>query len=806
MKPGSRGTDKEVDPSAERVIIQQQIIIQSGGIANVGLPTTEPVPAPEAPSAKHEGPGGMPITSVPDFTGRSEELEQLERGLVQHETVCVIAAGIGGIGKTSLARQFVFVRAAACFPDGSAWLDASRLTQDLDRVCRRFGWSDSRELGPEEAIAWLARHLHGLRFLLIVDNVGADVVHDHIPRPGGHCRTLVTTRKRALHDDLDAEQLELDVWSVAESLAYLRARCDRLSSFANSELIPLVGFVGQLPLGVKLLGSLMVRRPTLTPAEALSGLRTQPVEVLEKYRGQNPGLVAAFQSTWEELEERGRRVLQALAVCARQARAEVVGPVAGVKDVDEVLDELYGRSLVECDGAAKAPWRLHDVVRMFVAAQVGRDAFEAAHSAWVEAHVKAHGHVLDHLAFEEGAEDVVVVVQRLTAAKEFARAMALYRPVERHSCRMGAYPRATELGQMLLAAVPSETSWASECMNNLGIYYRTLGEVSKAIDFHQHALAIDEQLGHLEGQASALGNLGNCYRTLGDIPKAIDFHQRALAIDEQLGRFEGQAGQLGNLGLCYGTLGDIPKAIDFLQRALSIEEQLGRPEGQANQFGNLGNCYQMLGDTAKAVDLLQRSFAIEERLGRLEGQASALGNLGNCYRALGDIPNAIDFHRRSFAIEERLGRLEGQASQLGNLGICYRMLGDIPKAVDFHQRSLAINEQLGHLGGQASSLGNLGNCYRTLGDISKAIDFLQRSLAIDEQLGRLQGQANCLAVLGFIKAEHGDALEARHLLARSESLFRQMGLPDDHSNLLEVRSSLASLDDRAPSPTPSCVG
>jgi tetratricopeptide (TPR) repeat protein len=746
-----------------------------------GGPTIE---RPSHTEADFEGPGGVPLTPVADFSGRVEELQQLERALVEHRTVCVVATGIGGIGKTSLARQFVATRAAVCFPNGTTWLDATRLTQDLDRVCRRFGWSEQRELAAHESVAWLARALHDRSFLLIVDNVSGEVERDHIPRPGGRCRTLVTSRERALHGDLDAVRLELGVWSVAESLAYLRARCERVREFADSELTPLVTFVGNLPLGVKLLASLLIKRLSLTPSAALEQLRAQPVTVFEKYRGQNPGLVATFQTTYETLDEPGRRVLQAMAVCARQTRAEVVGIVAGVDAADELLDELYGHSLVEHDSGAPAPLRLHDVVRMFVAAQPGREEFEGAHLSWIEAYVKAHADVFDHVAFAAVIDEAVVAMQRLVAAQAFERAMQLYRPVQDHSRRTGAYPQAMALSEWLLGAVPNESGWASECLNILGICYATLGDTSKAIAFLQPALALDEQLGHIHSQASDLGNLGLCYRRLGDISKAIDFLQRALSLHEKLGHIEGQAANLGNLGICYQTLGDISKAIDFHQRALSLHEKLGRAEGQANQLGNLGICYRTLGDIRKAIDFHQRALALDEKLGRIHSQASEFGNLGICYRTLGDVQKAIDFHQRSLTLHEKLDGIAGQASQLGNLGTCYATLGDIRKAIDFHQRALALDEKLGSIEGQASGLGNLGICYQTWGDIPRAIDSHQRALALHEKLGSIEGQAGDFGNLGICYQTWGDIRKAIDFHQRALALDEKLGSIEGQANQL----------------------
>jgi tetratricopeptide (TPR) repeat protein len=167
-------------------------------------------------------------------------------------------------------------------------------------------------------------------------------------------------------------------------------------------------------------------------------------------------------------------------------------------------------------------------------------------------------------------------------------------------------------------------------------------------------MVIYEKLGRLERQANEFGNLGNCYRQQGDISKAIEQYQRAMAIYENLGRLDGEANSLGSLGACYGQQGDISKAIEHHQRALAINEKLGRLEGQASQFGNLGSCY-MQGDIPKAIEHHQRALAIYEKLGALQSQAITLHNLGHCHRSQADLVRALDCYQRALALFRRIG-------------------------------------------------------------------------------------------------------------------------------------------------------
>lgn len=737
-----------------------------------------------------EGPRRAPAKPVPFFRGRDNELAELEQMLLDNRTVCVVATGIGGIGKTILTEEFVATRAPELFPDGVAWLDGRELIAELGRVARRFGWAGEREATPTEALSLLGQQLHTRRFLLVVDNFDPTKGDpDHVPSPGGQCRTVVTSRSRPLAGRLVGGQLELGVWDLDTCCEYLRERCPRLQSESDRDLDRLAEFVGRLPLGVRLLISVLNNRRSLGAAGVLKLLEQQPLGVLDKYEA-NGGIAATFQASYEALTDLGRRVLQALGVCAKQTRAEVVGTVANVDDVGEVLDDLHACGLAEfvSDTGAIAPWGLHDVVRMFVLEQATSKEFDSAHEAWVNKHLEDYADPTAHREFTTGVDEAWALFGRLIV-RDPGGADAVYRSLAKHLMVVGRKPEAITLSELMLAATVPDSEPAAYALNNLGLCYETLGEVRKAIDLRERAFALYQKLGRLENQANQLNNLGACYQKLGELRKAIDLHERALALYQKLGHLKGQSAALGNLGTCHQALGEVRRAIELHERGLSIDEGLGDLQAQARQLGNLGVCYWTLGEIRKAIEVQERALSLHEKVGSLGGQANQLGNLGACYQNLGDFRKAIDLHERALALCEKLGRLDGLASQLGNLGVCYRTLGDVRRAIDLHERALAIEEKVGDLEGQANQLGNQGLCYADMGDIPKAVDLLERSLAINQKIGSLEGQATDLANLGFIAIEHRPK-RAPHYLALARDTFRRMGLPEDHDAIQRITKAL----------------
>ena len=81
-----------------------------------------------------------------------------------------------------------------------------------------------------------------------------------------------------------------------------------------------------------------------------------------------------------------------------------------------------------------------------------------------------------------------------------------------------------------------------------------------------------------QAQAAISGNLGLIYRTRGDLDNADNLHRKALEIEEKLGWLEDMASQYANLGLVYQMRGDLVTAQNLWTKARDLFEQIGMPQ------------------------------------------------------------------------------------------------------------------------------------------------------------------------------------------------------------------------------------
>jgi tetratricopeptide (TPR) repeat protein len=232
-----------------------------------------------------------------------------------------------------------------------------------------------------------------------------------------------------------------------------------------------------------------------------------------------------------------------------------------------------------------------------------------------------------------------------------------------------------------------------------------------------------------------LQELGIAYRSIGEVKKAEYFLIKALElVDEKQELAQNKSSISYNLGSLYNNLGQVEKAIALYNQSLELTERIGNLQGKAATLHQLAIIYANRGQVEKAIALHNQSLELFERIGNLQGKAATLHQLAIIYANQGDVDEAIALHNHSLEIFERIGNLQGKAATLHCLAIIYANRGDVDEAIVLFQKSLEINERIGNVHGKAMNLWWLGGLAEQQGDFVTAINDLQPSLEILQRL------------------------------------------------------------------------
>jgi tetratricopeptide (TPR) repeat protein len=240
------------------------------------MPTDAVPPRGALPAGSH-----MPLAPNPLFVGRGDELIQMAAALRGGDATValgqvVASTGLGGLGKTQLAVEFVH-RYGRFFAGGVYWLGfASADEIPLQVAACAAPEFESRSLAERvrrARDAWLSPEPR----LLVFDNCEEESLLEAWRPPSGGCRVLVTSRRSEWAPTLGVTALPLDLLPRADSIGLLRRYRPDLAADEPC-LNAIAQELGDLPLALHLAGSyLRAYRSELSLDSYLAELRRADV-------------------------------------------------------------------------------------------------------------------------------------------------------------------------------------------------------------------------------------------------------------------------------------------------------------------------------------------------------------------------------------------------------------------------------------------------------------------------------------------------------------------------------------------------
>lgn len=337
-------------------------------------------------------------------------------------------------------------------------------------------------------------------------------------------------------------------------------------------------------------------------------------------------------------------------------------------------------------------------------------------------------------------------------------------------------------------ARPIQKEEASD-ISKQGIRLMEAGDVDKALETFNRALALFRQTGNLEGEAKVLANIGMVYLTKQDWSKMREYCSQALALFKNQSNNTAVADHLIKIAYTFDMEKSYETAASYYQQAIPLLQAESDRPTRAKILIGIGTDFLMLKKTQSVVDLILKELTFFRGLNDPASEAAALQLVALAYNDVGRDREALPYYEQSLAAWVAAGERARQAGVLEMIAGIEHGFGNYEKALIHYDKSLVIWRDLKDRDSQirrAKLLALLANFYMSLGDLRKATSYNKDALSTWQSLDDAAGQAGALDDLGRIWAYQGNRAQALSFYEKSLALWRSVKNAERESHTLSL--------------------
>lgn len=661
----------------------------------------------------------------PNFLGREAAIADLNTLVVQGAKVIVIQSA-GGIGKTTLAREYLKSQGFDRVIELLMAKETENITALESAIEEWLKQDFQEEPGPDFGVTLgrLKRQLQTHKVGVLIDNLEAALdgqgkfIEPHrlyvellrvLADAAVQSITLITSRDRLCDSDVTVEHyllpgLEVEVWQQ-----FFSCRNINIDDVALKEMHKVYGGNAKA-MGI-ICGTIREDFDGDMAAYWLENSEDPLVETDLK------NLVTSQFNRLQELDSEAYQLLCRLG-CYRYQDVPTVptdGLLCLLWDVPEagrrqIIKSLLHRSLVE---SQKGEYWLHPAIREEAVDRVSPGDWETANRKaaefWsesvenietVEDALKAFEACYHYVAIScfEQAASVIIKKINIQFAKDYNIGRALY--------KLGFLQPIISATTRIVNNVTSDY-YLSGLYSLLGICYRILGEINQAIECHQiseikatKSLQIIAKSSEPENgkqanlefwKVNAAINIGFCQIEMRELESAMEIFVKLKNSRDEIGSnsYSLDVG-LAFLNSCVGTKKEAVK----LAEKLYADRENSQLVGTGYKLVFLAATYQNLGETEKALSLYRQAIAIADQNQYTTIKAKALSSIAALYRERGEFDRAQQHHAEAIEILDRASAKLDRAEACYQLALTEQKLGNIEKSQENFDRAIQLFSEM----------------------------------------------------------------------------------------------------------------
>jgi tetratricopeptide (TPR) repeat protein len=781
------------------------------------------------------------LTQPEHFLGRGDQISKvLDILLSPHQRGFVLLHGLGGIGKTSLARAIADRviwhygdRVLAFSFEAFAYLDANnqRVIDGLfadrffNRLARFYGLdlTDSKQYPTTTALqqAILQRRAH-MRSLLVLDNIETLIDAQRQGQPAaqalatfisrlkeGEGAILLTSRMIPPSDWGECQLIEIlglqDEVGADLFLALLHADHKHLAPPAAR--LALSHRVQGHPLSIQLLAGRFTDETSIDLFKFLANIEAElgQAEQTTPFSLEDPDrqrtLYACMDYSMKRLTSEQRKMLNTVSIF----RAPFPPEYASYLLNEEEQNLIHIQNLVRLGLLTSFLYtfkegslilvELHTMLRWYIQQHRAEQEYSLQ-----ERYGEVYEELIQQACQREGGYDQSTLMNYLVrqSLPDCEIALQYLPPAARNTMayrlaypyvRLGQYQRALALYEQALEGF-------QELGDNqgVGVTQHAMADVlvqqdklQDALELYEQALRTKQELGDNQGVGVTQHAMADVLRKQGRFQESLELYEQSLSTGEKLNAHEVAVTQqtIANVLMQQGKLQD---ALEIFEQVLSTVQELGDLLGMAGTQYAIANVLVLQEKFQEALELYNQVLHTMLELGNSYWIMMTQQAIAGVFVQQGKLQEALELYEQALHTARELNNHQVVVLQRAIAGVFVQQ-GKLQEALELYEQTLHTARELGDGRGATGTQHDIADVLIQQGRLQEALELYEQALHTVRELGDGRAVAMMQQDIADVLVQQGKLQEALELYEQSLHITSELG------DLLGVTAILYAITD-----------
>ncbi|MDD2699476.1 MAG: tetratricopeptide repeat protein [Arcobacteraceae bacterium] len=640
----------------------------------------------------------------PDFIGRKNELEEIEKNLTANNLIYIVN-GIGGVGKSELSYEYFHKHKDEY--KKIAFIELSSEISIEEAFIIKF--KEKFQLDSFEAIV---RRLQEFptKNLFLIDNLENREDFEKIKVLNTNFDLLFTTRLK----DIDTKhQLNLETLTKEDAQKLFVSIYD-----TDENIEDILDYLDNHPLFINLTAK-SLQREYLTLAELREEIKNNTLVKIDSKDDKTfqEHLHKRFNAQFEkETNQELKILLQKLAIFPSiEIDFEIFSKLLNIKKVE--LQKLVDRGWLT---QKENQYKLHQIIKTFILSEYPLEYEEIIPIfQTVATYIDPYDSILvanllnNYIPIIESFLSLYATKQDRYIAGLLDSLTFLYYSLANYDKSLTIQNDSKQIKENM---EEPNNAYIAQSYHLLGIIYASKADYEQALVWSEKALDIQEKVlgtNHPD-TAKTYNNIASVYDSKGKYEEALEWYGKALVIDENILdiNYPDMATTYNNIASVYNSTGKYEEALKWYKKALVIDENIfatNHPH-TARTYNNIASVYDATGKYDEALQLYEKALDIQERVLVINhpNTATTYNNIALVYKSKGKYEEALQWYKKALVIDENVlgDNHPDTAITYNNIAYAYKALKLCNNANHFFQKALDIYRQTDYNQNQIFKINN----------------------------------------------------------------------------------------------------